>query len=112
MRIDRHRRQALDGSDVAQVAAEARRVDGKIVVERQHHRGDHPPGNEVLEARLFELSHRDLPSGFVEPARSRCDYHGEEMRTSRHGDGPKKTKARHSGRALVKYALVMKCRYP
>ena len=56
MRIDRHRRQALDGGNVAQMAAEARLVDGEIVVERQQHRGDHPLGDKVLEA-----SHSDSP---------------------------------------------------
>lgn len=47
MRVDGNRRQALDRRYVAQVLAEARFVDCKIVVERQQNSRNHALGNIV-----------------------------------------------------------------
>ena len=43
---------ALDASDVPQMAAKARLVDGEIVVERQQHRGYYPLGNKSLKRAM------------------------------------------------------------
>jgi len=60
MRVDRYGRQALNGCDIAQMAAEAVFVDRKIVLEWQQHRGDDAMGHVVgkfTHVDLLSLSH-------------------------------------------------------
>ncbi len=47
MRVDGDGGEALDRGDVAQMLAEARFVDRKIVLERQQHRRDYALGDIV-----------------------------------------------------------------